>query len=206
MKYKLAFSEKFDVSAPSVTGYGGPAVTRFHAWLPSTWPAAPNSIDDDFIKTLTLILEESILGEINNVIADAKQHAGSLEHRGHVVAISLLCALDAISSYGYGAESGRQIPPFVTEHFPIEYRPYGKELQRLYRNSMIHSWNLFAASLHPGTQRVTMTDGVLSFGLLNLFEALVDGTEDFLDKLLTNAVLGRRTLARYSSLRKSAKP
>jgi hypothetical protein len=206
MKYKPEFSQRFDLSAPSVTGYGDPLPTPFYAWQPSTWPDAPTSVDDAFIKRLKQIFGESILGEINNVIEDAKKCAGSLEHRGHVVAIGLLCALDAISSYGYGARSGEQISPFVAEHFPADYRAHGDALRKLYRNSMVHSWNLFEVSLYPGTEKVTTAGGALSLGVLDLFEALVQGTEDFLDKLSADTVLQRNTLARYSSLRRSAKP
>ena len=68
---------------------------------------------------LKRIFEVSMLMEINNVIEDATQRNGSLEHRGHVLAISLLCALDAISSYGYGRKNGRQIPPFIRAISPM---------------------------------------------------------------------------------------
>ena len=102
MKYKLDFSPKVDVSAPSVSGALVGAQPAFVAWQPSTWPVAPASVNEDFICTLKRIFEESILGEISNVIDDALTANGDLQHRGHVVAISLMCALDAISSYGYG--------------------------------------------------------------------------------------------------------
>src|SRR5258706_16454176 len=109
MKYKLDLSHKFDVSAPAATGafiptpvsgYVNPTHAPFYAWQPSTWPPPPASVDERFIKTLKSIFEESILGELNNVISDvqAKNKDKGLQHRGHVVAISLLCALDAISS------------------------------------------------------------------------------------------------------------
>lgn len=121
MKYRLDFSPKFDVSAPAVTGASDVGMLRalpFIAWQPSTWPVPPASVNEQFRDTLHRIFEESILAEINNVIADAHAQNGDLQHRGHVVAIALLCALDAISSYGYGARCGKQIPDFVREHFP----------------------------------------------------------------------------------------
>jgi hypothetical protein len=64
-----------------------------------------------------------MLNEIDNVIADA---GGDLQHRGHVVAIALLCALDASSSYGYGRKNGKQILPFVRTHFPGDNRPHAR--------------------------------------------------------------------------------
>jgi hypothetical protein len=108
----------------------------FAAWQPSTWPVAPSKWDVNLIETLREIFEKSILNEIDDVIADA---GGTLEGRGHVVAIALLCALDTISSYGYGARSGRQIPEFVRDHFPLEYRSHAAALQKLYRHAMVHS-------------------------------------------------------------------
>src|ERR1700732_4450900 len=103
------------VSVPSVTGAIIPGSSGFLAWQPSTWPPAPQTWNAGLIATVQKIFEESMLNEIENVIADAGKN---LEHRGHVVAIALLCALDAISSYGYGAKSGKQIPDFVQAHFP----------------------------------------------------------------------------------------
>jgi hypothetical protein len=206
MKYKLDLREKLDVSSTPASGYAGPLPTPFYAWQPSTWPAAPAAVDEAFILTLKRIFEDSILIEINNVIEDAKVRTGSLEHRGHVVAIALLCALDAISSYGYGPRNGRQIPPFVRAHFSGEYHAHAPALLRLYRHAMVHSWNLFQATLLPGNEPIaTSGSGTVAFGLLNFYEALQSGTIDYLNKLETSAGLQRNTLNRYRALKRSAR-
>src|SRR5436309_7254487 len=98
MKYKLNLSPKLYVSSAPITGaqVGTAPQTLFFAWQPSTWPAVPAIVDEKFIKTLKQIFEDSILGEIAHVISDAHKCNGDLQHRGHVVAISLMCALDAI--------------------------------------------------------------------------------------------------------------
>lgn len=208
MKYKLDLSPKLDVSAPSITGardVGKPQPPTFVAWQPSTWPAAPTALDEKFVFTLKRIFEESILGEIANVISDAQAQNGDLQHRGHVVAIALLCALDAISSYGYGARSGRQIPPFVRAHFPVPYRAHANALLKLYRHAMVHSWNLFEVSITPGNEEIANVGGTLSFGLLNFSEALTMAAGEFLERLGRNASLQKMTLDRYKQLRKTAK-
>jgi len=209
MKYKLDLSEKLDVSSPPVTGapdVGKPRPPTCVAWQPSTWPAVPAAVDRAFVENLKRIFEESILSEINNVISDANKTVGSLQHRGHVVAIALLCALDAISSYGYGARCGKQIPEFVLAHFPAAYHPHANSLLYLYRHAMVHSWNLFEVSITPGNEGIAASGGVISFGLLNFFQALVEATEDFLEKLTFDAALQQKTLARYDALKTSAKP
>lgn len=208
MKYKLDFSPKLDLSAPAVTGTVVRAAPRlgFVAWQPSTWPIAPSAVDEEFIQTLKRIFEDSILGEISNVIADVKKSNGDLQHRGHVVAISLMCALDAISSYGYGRKNGKQIPPFVRAHFPSEYHRYAEEIRNVYRNTVVHSWNLFEAAIYPDETGIKSENGTIGFGLLNFFEALVRATEDFLEKLANDAHLQKNTLKRYRELRKTAKP
>jgi hypothetical protein len=208
MKYKLDLSPKLDISAPSITGapdVGKPQPAGFVAWQPSTWPAAPTAVDEKFVLTLKRIFEESILGEIANVISDAQAQNGDLQHRGHVVAIALLCALDAISSYGYGARSGRQIPQFVRAHFPVPYRPRADSLLTLYRHAVVHSWNLFEVSITPGNEQITKSGGILSFGLLDLFEALNLAAGEFLGRLELDASLQKKTLDRYKQLRKTAK-
>src|SRR5205823_15016393 len=89
------------VVAPSITGaIVGPS--SFYAWEPSTWPHPPRKVDEIFIGNLTAIVNDSMLDEIDNVIADTIKSNGDLQHRGHVIGIALWCALDAISSYGYG--------------------------------------------------------------------------------------------------------
>lgn len=208
MKYKLDLSPKLDVSVPSITGapgVGEPQPTGFVAWQPSTWPEAPTAVDERFVFTLKRIFEESILGEIANVISDAQAQNGDLQHRGHVVAIALLCALDAISSYGYGARSGKQIPDFVRVHFPALYKAHANSLLTLYRHAMVHSWNLFEVSITPGNEQVAKVGGTLSFGLLNFFDALKLAAGEFLEHLERDTSLQKKTLDRYKQLRKTAK-
>jgi hypothetical protein len=193
---------KYNVASPSITGAIVGGASGFYAWQPSTWPAAPTAWEAGLVATIQQIFDESILCEIDNVIADA---GGNLEHRGHVVAIALLCAMDAISSYGYGRKNGKQIAPFVSAHFPIEYRSHAIDLVKLYRHAMIHGWNLFEAAILPGNDPPTNNGGVLCFGLLNLREALSKGTEDYLTKLATNNTLQNSTLICYRKLRNSAR-
>lgn len=86
--------------------------------------------DHEFVLVLKRIFELSMLLEISNVMEDATAATGALEHRGHVIAIAMFCALDAISSYGYGRRNGKQIDPFVRAHFPEEYQPHANTLLR----------------------------------------------------------------------------
>src|SRR6266851_10155796 len=132
MKYKLDFSPKVNVSSPPVTGAVVSASLQpvFVAWQPSTWPAVPSAVDEKFIYTLKRIFEDSILGEISNVIADVRKSNGDLQHRGHVIAISLMCALDAIASYGY---RGHYFADLIRAHFPPEYHPHADQIYLVYR-------------------------------------------------------------------------
>jgi hypothetical protein len=209
MKYKLDLSPKLDLSAPPITGArigAAPQPPIFFAWQPSTWPATPTAVDERFVFTLKRIFEESILGEIANVISDATKCNGDLQYRGHVVAISLMCALDAIASYGYRGEKGVHLRDFIASHFPADYQPYAAEIYGFYRCSLVHSWNLFEASIYPGNEQISNTGGALSFGLLNFFNALTAAAGDFLEKLETDVGLQANTLGRYERLRSSAKP
>lgn len=146
-----------------------------------------------------------MLIEIKNVIDDANARNGNVEHRGHVLAISMLCALDAISSYGYGALNGKQMTPFIEAHFPTDYRPFAERVLRLYRHASVHSWNLFEVAITPGNEPVADAGGVVSFGLLNLFDALKIGTVDFLNKLSGDATLQSAARTRYKKLRETAR-
>jgi hypothetical protein len=205
VRYKLDFSSKLDVSSPPITGaiVSVAPPTVFVAWQPSTWPATPKIVDDKFVVTMKAIFEESILGEISNVIGDVQENNGDLQHRGHVVAIALMCALDAIASYGY---RGHHIATFVKAHFRADYHPHADQLYELYRCSLIHSWNLFEAAICPDDTKIKVESGSLVIGLLDLFECLVGATEDFMEKLAYTAALQKNTLERYEELRNTVRP
>ena len=204
MRYWLPSRNIPTALAPSISGamIAPITTTAFYPWLPSTWPTAPATVDEDFIKTLAEIFGTSVLGEIGNVISDIEASNGTLEQRGHVVGIALMCALDSISAYGY---RGENVAKFVRAHFPPEYRPYAVELYKLYRVSLVHHWNLFAATIYPDQTALHVENGTLAFGLLNFRDALVNATENFLNHLETDAALQTNTLSRYEFLRQKAR-
>jgi hypothetical protein len=205
MRYQLDFTIKSGTFSPSVTGANVSATGQqvFTAWQPSTWPSAPAGSPDQFAELLKGIFEESILGEVRNVIDDIRKSNGTLANRGHVVAIALMCALDAISSYGYrGKRSGK----FITDNFPAAYHPYADQIYELFRLSLIHSWNLFEASIYADDSPIRTDGATIAFGLLNFFDALVQGTENFLTSLLTNDQLLTNSIHRYEELRATARP
>jgi len=205
MKYQLDFSAKISTASPPVTGaiVASTGSLLFAAWQPSTWPAASASAPGEFIEVLKRIFEESILGEVRNVIDDITRSNGTLAFRGHVVAIAMMCALDAISSYGY---RNKRNGKFIAAHFPKEYRPYADQIYEVFRLSLVHSWNLFEASLYADNSTIRMERGTLAFGLLNFFDALVAGTEDFLNCLPASGDLLANSMNRYEELRATAKP
>jgi len=153
-----------------------------------------------------MIFKESILDEIGNVIEDAKKSNGDLQHRGHVVALAMMCALEAISAYGYGDRSRTYMADFISNHFPPDYKRHAKRFYHLYRTSLVHNWNLFEATLLPGNDGITDTGGTLSFGLLNFFDALRIGVNDLLNKLKTDPKLQASVGKRYAELKNTAKP
>ena len=117
-----------------------------------------------------------------------------------------MCALDAVSSYGYGARSGGQIPGFVRAHFPKDYRPYAEELLKLYRHALVHSWHLFQVAVKPGDDPITVdANDVLCFGLIHLRDAISEGITDFFKKLEVDGTLQDKTMERYESLRATAR-
>jgi hypothetical protein len=205
MRYRLASLTQASTEAPSITGaiIAAPPTQAFRPWLPSTWPPAPGSVHPAFIGTLRTIFRTSVLGEIGNVIADVKANNGSLEHRGHVIGIALMCALDSISSYGYRGQSSAK---FVIAHFPSDYHPFALDVYNLYRVSLVHKWNLLAAILYSDDTPIHRDKGIVAFGLLNFFDALQRATEDYLHRLSFDEHLQGNTLRRYEELKGSAVP
>jgi hypothetical protein len=167
---------------------------------------------------LEAIFRKTMLDELCNVIDDALAHHGSLLHRGHVIALTLLCAVDTLSSYGYSragvvacATCGRgdgtrpRFKRFIEEHFPDDYRMFADELYTLYRNSTVHSWHLFKVSILPGKEAIAKENGSVCFGLINFFAALKVAANDFFAKLRSEQALQESALKRYSQLRASAR-
>lgn len=191
---------------------------KFVSWQPSSWPEINNDILS-FWKDLGKIFDETILSEIENVISDAKVVNNGLSHRGYVVALALFCAIDTLSSYAYQDEKvvmcskcnrkdsiGPRYQKYIEEFFPDPYKPYASNLYKFYRNNLVHSWNLFEASILPGDESITkIHDNYLSFGLLNFFDAVKESVKNFGDKFKTDEKLQKSSKKRYQQLRLSAK-
>ena len=222
MKYKRRALQAISAAAPAASGANvklHPAGPAFVPWQPSTWPAAPPHFREDFRKVLEQIFKETILGEIESVINDVRKSNGDLQHRGHVVAIAMLCAVDTLSSYAFsglqsqtcltckrGDRVGPRYKKFIEEFFPAQYKPFATDIYSLYRNAMVHSWNLFEVTIYPANEAVQGTQGALSFGLLNFFAALQNAARDFLSALGSDPDLQASSLNRYRSLKNSARP
>ena len=66
----------------------------------------------------------------------------------------------------------------------------------------------FSASIGLLTDntKIKLESGTIAFGLLDFFEALVQGTESFLERLTNDEALQTNALDRYKELRDTAKP
>jgi len=191
---------------------------KFISYQPNSWPEINNDISL-FWKDLEKIFNETILSEIENVISDVKAVNGGLEHRGHVIALALFCAIDTLSSYAYQGEKvimcseckrkdsiGPRYQKYIEEFFPNSYKPYASNLYKFYRNDLVHGWNLFEVSILPGNESITKTqDNVLKFGLLNFFDALKESVKNFGNEFKTDEKIQKDSKNRYQQLRLSAK-
>jgi len=178
----------------------------FRPSQPTTWPNPPDKFNPDFYETIKKIFNESMMHEIKNVLDDIKKCSQEgLQHRGHVVAIVLLCAVDTISSYAYLDGVGCRYKNFIKIYFPKDYRPYANRIYKLYRNSMVHGWNLLQASMLPGEEPIRIVNGIVRFGLLNFYSAIKFGLNDFLTKLERDVDLQKSALDRYKELKEMAK-
>lgn len=174
----------------------------FTPWQPSTWPD-PGSDFAVLLPIIQKILTETLIDEINNVINDAHKAHGNLEHRGHVIGLSLFCAVEAVAQYAFDKNSYEQ---YIRQFFPGDYSPYANAIWKSFRNSSAHSWNLFAAGMWPGNEVVQEYNGAVNFGLLNFYEALKQSVDNFLAFLPTNKTMQYTCTKRYNSLRKRARP
>jgi hypothetical protein len=191
----------------------------FIAWQPSTWPEA-NADVELFSKDLQIIFEDSLLDEINNVISDAEKVNGDIQHRGHVIALALFCAVDTLSSYafsvggtevcptcGKGKEKiGPRYQEYIERFFPDDYKPFAEGLYKAYRNSLVHSWNLFEVAITPDNdpiQRYGNGESIL-VGLLNFRDALEFSIENFIAGVRSDPELNKQAYLRYNALRAQA--
>jgi len=192
-------------------------ITGFRPWQPSTWPTA-NDEGINFFECIERILNETILGEIGNVISDSNAQNGSLGGRGHVVALSLFCAIDTISSYAFENTISEQCPTclrgdrvgpryikYISEFFPDDYKTHAEVLYGSYRNSLVHSWNLFKVAIWPKNEPIRIDNGILNLGLISFYEALNYSIENFLIRLKSDPEIYHAAMRRYETLRQTAK-
>jgi hypothetical protein len=175
------------------------------AWQPSTWPPA-DPYQLLFAQTLDSIFKESLLAEIQNVIDDATTQNGGLQHRGHVVAIALFCATDALGAYAFNTGVGKRFRKFVEVYFPSEYQVHSVDLYAVFRNSVVHSWNLFSAGMTPGNEVIRLESGTLRLGLLNYFEALKHAANNLVEAVEKDSGVEACARKRYEALRATACP
>lgn len=214
MRYKIDLSPRLNLSSPPASGAnfsstpasGTAAPTPFIAWQPNTWPAPPKTADDDFIMLLKRIFEESMLIEIQNVIEDAKRGPEGLQHRGHVVAIALMSALDAVARFGYDHSGGAHMKTFVATYFCKPYQPLADYVYVDYRCSLLHEWNLFRGTIYPDDKPLAINGCSVSFGLLSFFDALKEAVGNFLEAVAADKNLQDHALERYRYLKQTAKP
>ncbi len=157
-----------------------------------------------------------MIDEIGNVISDILKSNGNLEHRGHAIAIPMLCAIDSLSSYAYNVSAeecptchrsdriGPKFKQFIQTYFPDEYKPHFNEIYTLYRNGLVHEWNLVRVSMLPDNSRIIKNGENLSFGLLNFFNALKSAADNFVLDLATKTELQTNVMARYRKLKLKA--
>ena len=182
-------------------------------WIPTTWPEEPQ------IAIIKEIFDTTIFLEIDNILKDIENssHEG-LNHRGHILSIVLLCAVDTISSYASREENvefctschrsdrvGPRYKKFIKEFFPDNYARYSEDIYKLFRNNVVHSWNLFEATILPENQIISKNGNIISFGLLNFYEALKQAYSKFLEKLKTDEELRKISFARYKELKSTAR-
>lgn len=193
--------------------------TNFTPWQPSSWPKVPREYNDNFGKILKSIFIESLVLEIKNIISDmpkTKDGIPNIEHRGHVLVLSILCAIDTLSSYafyntdiercsqcGRGDSISIRYQKYIDNFFPKEYKLFSKKIYKLYRNPITHSWNLFKATMLPGNDGIKEINGVVILGLLNFFNALEYSINSFIKKLKEDKNLQKSALLRYDELQSS---
>ena len=180
-----------------------PTLNNFIPWQPSTWPGI-TAYNLEFSLTLNRIIKETMLDEISNVISDANKVNGGLTHRGHVIILAMLCAVDSIASYAFTGSVGNRYGNFIKYYFPSNYKPFAEDIYKLYRNSSVHSWNLFEVAITPGDEPININGNSLSFGLINFFDALIIAVNNYLADLKSNKILQNISLNRYSKLKNSA--
>lgn len=188
---------------------------EFIAKNPNTWPSNPTK--KDIKNILKKIINETIVDELENVIGDITKSNRNLEGRGHVVALALLCAVDAVSLYGYreikeeickecgrGDKVSEKYQKFINNFFPEEYKQYSKKLYKQYRCSSVHSWHFFEVQICPENEPLKIgNDNILQFGLLKFFKDFKSSIDKFIEELDKNEELQESALCRYEELMKN---
>lgn len=205
--------------------YPNTSQETFLAWQPNTWPVAPAVYDDGFAITLKRIFQESMIDEIANVINSVPvsdtDSVPTVVHKGHVIALAILCGIDTLSSYAYKFQTqnhcitcGHKYPEriasqykkYIETFFPVDYRPFANEIYKLYRCPITHSWNLFGATMSLGNRTIQMGTNGIILGLNNFFVAFETSMNNFIEVMRADRDIQRVALHRYEELRTTATP
>jgi hypothetical protein len=178
------------------------------AVLPSTWPAAPRKFDEGFAVLLQTLFEDAVLTEIRNVIEDSLARNNSLERRGHVIGVAMMCALDSLSCFAsMEPKQGDRIRHFIRKFFGPEFHPFADIVYRGYRNGLVHEWFLTTVAFTPDDEPVIVeASGNISMGLLTFHKGLENSVSTFLKTLRADTATQRQALRRYRKLQQEAVP
>jgi hypothetical protein len=176
-------------------------------WLPSTWPNVSQQSDSDFLTNLSGIFRHGMLDELNNVFRDVTHANGSLEHRGHVLGVSMFCCLDAVSAFtDTTVPHAERVARFVTNYFPREFYAFANDIGPLYRNSLIHSCFLFEVAFTPDDEPIERDQNhIVTVGLRTFLKGLETAVDLFLDDIRSNRAKLQIARNRYDGLQKTAR-
>jgi hypothetical protein len=149
-----------------------------------------------------------MLAELESVCSDViANNAGSLQGRGHVIAVAMMSILESVSQFAStGERQFLRIPAFVRSYFPPEYHPIADDLNDFYRNGLIHEWFMRKVALLPGREPLTtQSNGSPVLGLLTFKEGLTISIERFLEELRTDASLRDVAAIRYRTLQQDVR-
>ncbi len=138
--------------------------------------------------------------------------------RGHVIALAIFCAIDAISSYflsnketekccecGRGDNVGPRYKEYIKRFFPEPYNNFAEKLYILYRCTLTHNWNLFEIAITPSYNQDINAKDIHILGLKEFFKALSRSVCSAFDEFDRDENIKSSYLHRYKNLRKIAK-
>jgi len=172
-----------------------------------TWPSITeleNESNDIVAEFIEKIFRHGVFKEIDRIMTcNNFPKCGGI---GHIVLISICCAIDSLSAYASGGgKVGNRFTNFIAKYFPNKYSGKEEKIYKAFRCDSVHGWNLQNSTISGNAKdpkHLSEPSGIIYISLYDFFNDLIKAFNNYLSDLKKDDDICNNLLKRYKNIKK----